>query len=167
MFDIFTEKYTHSLELLYSTDIALPYTSTELIPLMYCIVDLSSIIANKNRDFANKQFITWALLLLDEEDKETLLSIFDERSELYAAILNREIQPRYDWLVSGAEKTDNPIINCCAAFGDIITNPFCANDYTDKTIRNIGIEDSVKFAITFKKFCRVMAELYNETYKLL
>lgn len=166
-FNVFSEKYYKATDILLNTDIVLPYYTVEIIPLMYCIVDVCTSIANKNRDFVNKTFIAWSLLMLDEDDRETLLSIFDERSAFYAAVLNKEIKPRCDWNVSGPKATDNPIINCCAAFSDIVTNPFYAKDYSDETKISINLDDSAIFSKAFNKFCFIIAELYNETYKLL
>lgn len=167
LFNIFTQKYSRTINILFDNDFVLPYATVEIIPLMNCIVDLCTLIANKNREFVNKQFIEWALLMLDEDDKETLLSIFDERSSLYAGILNKEIEPRCDWCIPASIKTKNPVVNCCAAFCDIITNPYCATDYADERKISMTLNDSAKFSRTFNNLCTIIAELYNETYKLL
>lgn len=135
----------------------------EIVPFMYVIADIATINANKDRNFTSNIFKKWyrkSLIISNQID-----DIFNERVNFYAEFV-RGKQPRYEWLFfEKPQIEENGIFRCCAAFGDIIFNPECLENYDNAPVIINGIDNNLIFAKQMNSFIGTVAEFYNTLYK--
>ncbi len=84
---------------------------------------------------------------------------FNKRLEFYVDILS-EKKVRAEWLLGKMSfKDENYIIRCFAAFGDLLINPFCLDDYDNAPIALHDIYFLADFASIMNG--NVLSELYT------
>lgn len=140
------------------------FSSDELLYALYIIVDFAAASFNKNRQKIVNDVINWYNYNVRALNFDEL----DERISLYGAILRGEIKLRGDWLKSKINTSiANPIFIVCTAYGDIVTNPKCKENYlaSGLCINNI-FEEMIFSTQIMPNVLNEMTELYNDIYFL-
>lgn len=164
--DILNKYYKKFLKVFENSEIVSPNFYKELLPFMLAISNISVSI---NYDLGDvnllvETFTDWVENLGHKND---MLNQIDERQKLYTDAMMEKINPRYEWCMFNAPKDDtNPIIRCLGVFGDIITNPDCANDYKNAPICIHDIFQVVEFAqIMTTKFTALIMDFHKDITK--
>ena len=96
------------------------------------------------------------------------ISVVEKRTKLYAAIVRGKIQPRGEFMIGVDTQGMSSIGKTYIAFGDIIYNPKCSNDYRNSPMLIRGITDSFEFFDFFNKHIAVLIDEYTrEVSKIL
>lgn len=136
----------------------------EIIPLMYVISDIAVITAKEDREFVSTVFKVWYQYSIDERTSINQ-EVFTERVNFYAEFV-RGKEPRYDWLFNEKpDWADNGILRCCAAFGDIIFNHNCVDNYDKAPIQIRDFFQAQEFVLIMQEFIAVVADFYDELYE--
>lgn len=149
----------------YNGEISMEKFQREIVPLMYVISDIAVInsgYGKYGREKNSNLFKAWYKNKLVNYPTEDM---FNERVNFYAEFV-RGRQPRYEWMFF--EKPDwkeNGILRCCVAFGDLLWNPNCINDYDNAPVLIRNITDAPEFVIGMKNLISVIAEFYYNLYK--
>lgn len=115
----------------------------EAIILLTVIIDFVYACQEKDRYALNDCTLDWAqrICLSDNNRKE-----YHQRIELYGSII-RGRPLRGEWLFGKTQPfEDDPIWRCVVAFGDILINPNCANNYDSAPIELHDIEHVLNFS---------------------
>lgn len=125
---LFTESYNKIRKCLSETEIWVDDYQFEIVPLLVVLSDFIAMYEKKDRQAINQQAIQWACAVLKDVRSEQWL---DNRVNLYGQII-RSKKIRGDWLFGDTEKyNSSPILRCVVAFGDILVNPSCADNYDE------------------------------------
>ncbi len=81
---------------------------------------------------------------------QTILSFYEpffyQRLEFYVSIANGDIKPRGDWLSGMPIDYQDPLICMFTAFGDILINPECSDDYENAPLPVCDFSSIRKFS---------------------
>lgn len=110
----------------------------ETLPVMYVVGDYAAASSDKNRQEFSRKILNW----MQPKIQSTGYSDDDffTRVRLYGEII-RGKKLIGSWTMGAEYKfEDNPILRCTVAFGDILINPQCADDYDNcsLTVHNIS-----------------------------
>ncbi len=114
--------------------------SFEVLPVMVAVADYASFCSGKD----NKDLLCELILhhIHNEEDA----SKFSNRWSLYAQIIDGK-SPRGEWIIGDKSQWKNDdIIRCATAFGDVLINPECAENYDHAPRVFRGILETADFA---------------------
>ena len=138
---------------------------SELIPVIFVVFDMAlvdkkgcNLTEKETSEFVEK-YISWVEELPNSDDK---LKFFDKRLKLYKRIICDEIPLRCEWLMWQKPKESDAMTKCVVAFGDILFNPECAENYENAPVVIADIFDIPKFADNMMKVRKIMTDLFQE-----
>nr|DAP11667.1 MAG TPA: hypothetical protein [Caudoviricetes sp.] len=159
----FEDSYQDLHDSLIDSKIVTSDLDVELIPFVYTVYDLVAFDYGFDREELLKYFKNWidACFCSDK-----VYSIFYERHNLYSEIV-RGKRPRYEWMIGNPTNIESSaILNLCAAFGDILYNPTCANNYDKAPIMIHGFSEAIDFTATMTKFSSKVMNTFYEALSL-
>lgn len=135
--------------------------SNELFPIMFAAynkaisIAFSSLTLEEATAYADV-FSSWE----DEfPDNSVKSDISDKRTSLYLQIISEKISPRCEWLFFQKPKNTDDMTNCVLAFGDILFNYKCADDYENAPALISDIFETESFASTMT-LCNKIINLF-------
>lgn len=152
--------------------------SFEVLPLAYVVCDFATV-----RCYKGNATAWWSSdkKKCDEDRKKLAANIlphifstrlttdagrvlFDRRMALYSQVMKKG-KLRAEWAGGNADIvrsfSENPIFACACAFGDILVNPQCANDYHKAPYVLHDVFDLMEFMPIMKDVSASLMQLFN------
>ena len=139
---IYGDFYNKAIDILYCGIVDDDRLYDELIPIMYVLLVRDKI--------DSMGFFDWLQSLPDAEQKAKFMQ--KRLESLYGNILDGKINPRYDWLLGQKPTKTGQLMDCIGAFGDILINPECSENYEKAPMVIHDIFELSKFADKMKDF---------------
>lgn len=158
--DIYNKYYQKSLKLFNKSSVMPNRARFEIIPLMR-VVAHSRIKVDVRDDITDDVFSDWVNSLslgMNALDDFTMFW----RMRIYHPIISGKAKPRYEWLLWNAPQKSNALADCVGAFGDILINPACAENYAYAKAIVPDIFKLKEFAEVMLKLTRIMDDFAEE-----
>lgn len=134
----------------------------ELLPVMLTAGKLATVISDVNNGSFDTDFIRESKELVSNFDD----TAFTERLQFYIDIINGN-DVRGEWCLGDITSLSaNPLYRCIIAFGDILFNPDCVNDYYNTPKVIYGVAQCLTFTHKvmeplFTKMIKYSGDLYK------
>ncbi|MCH5323970.1 MAG: hypothetical protein J1E39_02040 [Eubacterium sp.] len=133
----------------------------ELLPILYVLVDYVGYVLKK-RELSNDA-LNWISSAID--DFHYYKDEFNKRVDFYVEFIRGKV-PFMNWSPVDApkESLNDPLFRCVAAFGDVIYNPACIDNYDDAPLLINGIFDQFNFT---NKIMKPTMKIFEQFVDLL
>ena len=137
----------------------------ELTSFMMFIADFYSHMVFSDRDELQADLLPYAEMRIEklhQNNPKITIDLFYQRQELYATIIKNHYI-RSDWSF-GKTKGGTAISNAMVAFGDILINPACANNYESAPVMLHGLAELSDFSDLFLKVVEELSKFLSDIY---
>lgn len=160
--EIFEEYYKKASDLLDSSSLVQEYNA-DLLALLFVLGDISVYAINQDRE----KYMEEVIPIISHQclDNDSLISFVTLRANFYVDVSNGA-EVRGVWSLSDIPPSilRHPLLRCCVAFGDVITNPDFSVDYynTPLTLHSISSQRNFQAMFTqqfyplVKQYCTLL-----------
>ena len=158
LFEITSKTYSNGAKLL--SDYAITnVVKSEFLPLLFVASDIACVNSNKDRSSVANTLMKQ----MEKIDPKLDSHQFQSRVDFYGEIM-RGRAIRGDWLM-GNGPSDNGLIRCVQAFGDLMYNPKCIKDYDGAPVNIQDISKNFQFAtVIMDGLIHLVVDYYNQIY---